>query len=151
MSQVNRNALGEMMARVVFVIAIALAVVLLLVAMNGCRTIEVTKEVPVVTEKVTERNHLEVVRDTLMMRDSIYHYVMGDTVIIERWHRIVNINKTVVGDTIRDTIPQVVTVTRTEVKEVNFLHWWQKALMWVGVAGIGAGVLLVVRWRKRAA
>lgn len=132
MSQVNKNALGEMVARVVFVIALVVAVALLLAIMNGCKTVEVTKEVPVVAEKVTERNHVDIVRDTLYHRDSVYHYVKGDTVIIERWHRTININKTVVGDTIRDTIPQVVTVTRTEVKEVNFLHWWQKALMWIG-------------------
>ena len=126
----------------VLVVAIVL---LLLTVMCGCRTIEVTKEVPVVTEKVTERNHIDIVRDTLMMRDSIYHYVQGDTVIIERWHHTVNVNKTVVADTIRDTIPQVVTVTRTEVKEVNRLHWWQSALMWIGgiaVLAAGAGLLL---------
>lgn len=132
MSQVNKNALGEMTARVVFAIALVAAVALLLALMSGCKTVEVTKEVPVVTEKVTERNHVDIVRDTLYHRDSVYHYVKGDTVIIERWHRTININKTVVGDTIRDTIPQVVTVTRTEVKEVNFLHWWQKVLMWIG-------------------
>jgi len=145
MSQVNRNALGEMTARVVFRLVLIAAGILLLVAMNGCRTIEVTKEVPVVTEKVTERNHIDIVRDTLMMRDSIYHYVQGDTVIIERWHHTVNVNKTVVADTIRDTIPQVVTVTRTEVKEVNRLHWWQSALMWIGGIAVivaGAGLLL---------
>ena len=76
-----------------------LASVLLVFAMVGCRTIELTKEVPVVTERVTERNHLEVVRDTLYHRDSIYHYVQGDTVVIERWHHTIDINRTVVGAT----------------------------------------------------
>lgn len=132
MRQVNKNAIGEMAARIVFAIALVAAVALLLAIMNGCKTVEVTKEVPVVTERVSERSHIDIVRDTLMTRDSIYHYVQGDTVIIERWHRTININNTVVGDTIHDTIPQVVTVTRTEVKEVNFMHWWQKALMWIG-------------------
>ena len=145
MSQINRGAVGEMVGRGGCAVLVVAIVLLLLTVMCGCRTIEVTKEVPVVTEKVTERNHIDIVRDTLMMRDSIYHYVQGDTVIIERWHHTVNVNKTVVADTIRDTIPQVVTVTRTEVKEVNRLHWWQSALMWIGgiaVLAAGAGLLL---------
>ena len=125
-----------------------LASVLLVFAMVGCRTIELTKEVPVVTERVTERNHLEVVRDTLYHRDSIYHYVQGDTVVIERWHHTIDINRTVVGDTIRDTIPQVVTVTRTELKEVNRLYWWQKALMSAGgIALLAAGCRALLRRR----
>lgn len=151
MAYINKDAMGEAVGRIGCLAVVIAIAALMVVAMGGCRTIEVTREVPVITEHTTEHHHTDIVRDTLMMRDSIYHYVMGDTVIIERWHRIVNINKTVVGDTIRDTIPQVVTVTRTEVKEVNRLHWWQKALMWAGVAGIGAGVLLMVCWRKRAA
>lgn len=145
MSQINRGAVGEMVGRGGCAVLVVAIVLLLLTVMCGCRTTEVTKEVPVVTEKVTERNHIDIVRDTLMMRDSIYHYVQGDTVIIERWHHTVNVNKTVVADTIRDTIPQVVTVTRTEVKEVNRLHWWQSALMWIGgiaVLAAGAGLLL---------
>lgn len=121
------------------------AMLLLLFAMVGCKTVEVTKEVPVVAEHTTVQHHTDIVRDTLMMRDSIYHYVMGDTVIIERWHHTVNVNKVVVADTIRDTIPKVVTVTRTEVKEVNRLHWWQQALMWAGGILLASGLLWLGR------
>lgn len=149
MSQINRGTVGEMVGRGGCAVLVAAIVLLLLTVMCGCRTIEVTKEVPVVTEKVTERNHIDIVRDTLMMRDSIYHYVQGDTVIIERWHHTVNVNKTVVADTIRDTIPQVVTVTRTEMKEVNRLYWWQKALMFIGLAGLAAGIGWLLRQRSR--
>ena len=30
-------------------------------------------------------------------------------------------------------------------KEVNILHWWQKALMWIGGIAIVAGILLITR------
>lgn len=122
---------------------IAVLLMLLLGLCSGCKTTEVIREVPVVTEHTTEHHSVDIVRDTVMMRDSVYHYVQGDTVIIERWHQAVNINKVIVADTIRDTIPRIVTVKETEIKEVNRLHWWQQALMWAGgillVAG-GAGI-----------
>lgn len=113
------------------IVAITLAVVMML--LSGCKTVEVTKEVPVITEHTTVQHHTDIVRDTLYHRDSIYHYVQGDTVIIEKWHHTVNVNKVVVADTIRDTIPKIVTVTQTEVRKVEkSLHWWQNALMWLG-------------------
>jgi hypothetical protein len=70
------------------------------------------------------------------MRDSVYHYVQGDTVRIERWHHVANVSNMIVADTIRDTIPRIVTVKETVVQEVNRLHWWQKALMTAGIIGI---------------
>jgi hypothetical protein len=110
---------------------------MLLLCLCGCKTTETIREVPVITEHTTVQHHTDIVRDTLYQRDSVYHYVMGDTVIIERWHHTVKVNKVAVTDTVRDTIPKVVSVTRTEIKEVTRLHWWQHALMWIG------GVLLV--------
>ena len=100
---------------------------------SGCKSVEVVKEVPVVTEHRTVEHRLDVVRDTLMMRDSVYHYVMGDTVIIEKWHQTIKVDRVLVADTVRDTIPKVVTVTQTVTKSVEKpLHWWQKALMCLG-------------------
>ena len=52
-----------------------------------------------------------------------------------------------VADTIRDTIPKVITITRTEVKEVNVIHWWQKALMWAGAVAFVA--LFIIIFIKR--
>lgn len=145
MSDLNRNAISEMAARVVFTMALIAASILLAIAFSGCRTIEVTKEVPVITEHTTVQHHTDIVRDTLYQRDSVYHYVMGDTVIIERWHQAIKINKVAVSDTVRDTIPKVVLVTRTEIKEVNRLHWWQKVLMFAGIVCIAAGAGWLVR------
>lgn len=118
--------------------AVLAAVALVLIACS-CKTIEVVKEVPVVTEHTTVQHRTDIVRDTLVMRDSVYHYVQGDTVIIERWHNTQAVNRYIVADTVRDTIPQAVTVTKTEIKEVEKkLHWWQNALMWLG------GLLMVL-------
>lgn len=144
MSEINKNAVGELAARLGCGVLVIALVCLMLLTMCGCKTIEVTKEVPVITEHTTEHHHTDIVRDTLLMRDSVYHYVQGDTVIIERWHHTINVNKMVVADTIRDTIPKIVTVTRTEVKEVNHLYWWQNALMFIGGIGLVAGAGLLI-------
>jgi len=151
--QENENAaraiLGGGCLSMLIALAIALAIVMMSISLQSCKTIEVTKEVPVVTEKVTEHHHTDIVRDTLLMRDSIYHYVMGDTVIIERWHHTHDINKVYVTDTIRDTIPKVVTVTEVQTKEVNRLHWWQKVLMWIGGIMGAVGLLWIGTRLKR--
>lgn len=119
-------------------ILLGLLACLALSLLVGCSPRIVTQEVPVLVEHTTEHRSTDIVRDTLIMRDSVWHYVQGDTVRIERWHHVANVSKMIRTDTIRDTVPRVVTVTRTEVREVNRLRWWQRALMWAG------GVLLAV-------
>ena len=89
------------------------------------------------------QTHTDIVRDTLVWRDSVYHFVKGDTVIIEKWHHSLEVRKMVVADTIRDTIPKVVTATETRVREVNRMRWWQSALMWAGVVSLlGTGLFI---------
>ena len=145
----NNDSWHRLFRGIMFLLVLVLALLIMSITCSSCRTIEVTKEVPVITEHTSVQHHTDIIRDTLMMRDSIYHYVQGDTVIIERWHRTVNVNKIVVADTIRDTIPQVVTVSKTEIREVNKLHWWQKMLMWVGVIATIGGALTLYRYIKR--
>lgn len=110
---------------------------LLLIALTlcSCRTREVVREVPVVVEHTTEHVRTDVVRDTIHWRDSVYHLVMGDTVIIERWHTRERVELRATSDTVRDTVPVVTEVKVTEVKEVNVLRWWQTMLMWLGAIG----------------
>lgn len=145
----NNDSWHRLFRGIMFLLVLVLALLIMSITCSSCRTIEVTKEVPVITEHTSVQHHTDIIRDTLMMRDSIYHYVQGDTVIIERWHRTVNVNKIVVADTIRDTIPQVVTVSKTEIREVNKLRWWQKGLMWVGVIATIGGALTLYRYIKR--
>lgn len=117
----------------------------------GCKAHEVIVEKPVVVEHTTERHKVDIVRDTLVMRDSVYHWVKGDTVLIERWHHVAEVSKMTVADTVRDTVPRVVKVVRTELKEVNRVAAWQRMLMWLGGGGLVACALwLVLKIRKIA-
>ena len=110
--------------------------------LSGCSPRIVEIEKPVIVENTHTQHHTDIVRDTLVWRDSVYHYVKGDTVVIEKWHNTTRIERVGISDTLRDTIPRIVTVTETQVREVNVLRWWQKVLMWAGIVGI-VGVLVV--------
>ena len=123
-------------AKVVTAILIALTLCAIINLCSGCKAREITIEKPIIVEHTSESHKVDIVRDTLITRDSVYHYVNGDTIRIERWHYLQAVNNTLVADTIRDTIPKVVTVTKSEIKQVNVLHWWQKALMWVGALAL---------------
>ncbi len=124
---------------------------LFLLLLVGCKTIEVEK--PIVLEHTTTHHHTDIVRDTLLQRDSVYHYVQGDTTIIERWHTIKEVTKVAVTDTLHDTIPKVVKVT--EVKEVERqLTRWEKAKQDVGGMAIGVALvamLAAIVWGMRKA
>ena len=114
------------------VAATLLAIVLALVVcwlLSSCKTTEVVKEIPVVTEHTTIQHHTDIVRDTLLMRDSVFHYVKGDTVIIEKYHHIIDHNKMVITDTIHDTIPKVVEVTKTITKAERGFPWLEVGLL----------------------
>ena len=128
-----------------------MVILLLFAVVSSCKTRYITTEVPVVVEHTSVQHHTDIVRDTLLMRDSVWHYVQGDTTIIERWHHSVKVERVHVADTIRDTIPQVVTQRIAEVREVNVLRWWQSALMWLGMAAmLLVGIWLAwLAWRVR--
>ena len=134
--------------RVLVAIVLGMVVCWLL---GGCSPRIVEVEKPVVVEQTHTQTHTDIVRDTLIWRDSVYHYVQGDTTIIERWHHVANVSKMIVTDTIRDTIPKVVTVTRTERVEVaRKASLIERALMWAGGIGIAVTALLVAaRIRQR--
>ena len=97
-------------------------------------------EVPVVVtqEHTIESVKIDHIRDTLIQRDSIYHYIKGDTTIIERWHHTQGQSIITRVDTLHiyDSVPYPVTTTQikevTKVEEVNVLRWWQKLLMGIG-------------------
>ena len=133
MKQDIKNVLRVLLAIVLGMLICAL--------IGGCSPRVVEVERPVIVEQTHTQTHTDIVRDTLIWRDSVYHYVQGDTVRIERWHHSIAVNKVMVADTIRDTIPRIVTVKETVVQEVNRLHWWQKALMTAGIIGIIAMLL----------
>lgn len=134
----TRKALANV-GKVLLAICIGLWVCWLL---SGCSPKVIEVEKPVIVENTHTQHHTDIVRDTLVWRDSIYHFVKGDTVVIEKWHHTVRIERVGISDTLRDTIPRIVTVTETRIVEKNVLRWWQKVLMWAGIVGI-VGVLVV--------
>ena len=131
------------MKRLIYIFALLL--------LTGCKTRYITQEVPVIVEHTTTQHHTDIVRDTLMMRDSVFHFIQGDTTIIEKWHTIYKVEKVAVADTIRDSIPVVTEVTKTEIKEVNKLKWWQSALCGFGaLSAIVIGIFTAYKlWRIR--
>ena len=124
----------------------------LLISLCGCKAQKVVErvEVPVVVtqEHTIESVKVDHVRDTLIQRDSIYHYIKGDTVLIERWHYLQGSTKAVRVDTLIKVdsvqVPVVTTkvVTKTEQVEKP-LHLWQRALMLMGGLALIAGALWV--------
>ena len=100
--------------------------------------------VPIVQEHIVESVKLDHVRDTLIQRDSIFHYVKGDTVLIEKWHylqgstNVVRVDTLLKTDSVQVPVEVVREKTVTQIQEVEKpLHWWQKLLMWLGVALLG--------------
>lgn len=140
-------ALGCMSLFGTFFLAIVLCL-LLSWLLCGCKSGKVVTErieVPVVVtqERHTESVKIDYVRDTLIQRDSVYHYIKGDTTIIEKWHYMTNNNVVSRVDTlIKIDSVQVPVVTEkiiTNTQEVEKpLKWWQKVLMICG------GILLIV-------
>lgn len=142
----NQKNIGDAWVAILTIIG-ALLICLCITLLTGCKTRYITQEIPVVLhdrDSIVSVQHIHT-HDTLMVRDSIFTIVKGDTVLIERWHNLQAINHVARVDTVyKDReVEKPVTVTTTEIKEVNRLKWWQKALMWLGgialiVVGCGA-------------
>lgn len=136
-----------------------LACLLLSLMLSGCKAGKVVTErveVPVVVtqEHTIESVKIDHIRDTLIQRDSVYHYIKGDTVLIERWHYLQGTTQATKVDTLHvyDSVPYPVTVTKetTQIKEVNALRWWQKLFIAIGgVAIIAILLTMVYKLRKR--
>lgn len=129
----------------------------LLCGCHGTKTITERVEVPVVVtqEHTIESVRIDHVRDTLVQRDSIYHFVQGDTVRIERWHYLQGTTNVVRVDTVHvtDSVQVPVVTTQTIEREVEVprtLSWAQKTLMiFGGVSMIAVLLLIAYKTRKR--
>ena len=123
---------------------------ILLCGCHGTKTITKRVEVPVVVtqEHTIESVRIDHVRDTLVQRDSIYHYVQGDTVRIERWHYLQGTTNVVRVDTVHvtDSVQVPVVTTQTIERQVEVprpLSWAQKTLMIFGGVSMIAVLLLI--------
>lgn len=117
------------------ILSLILVICILLTFLTGCKTRYITQEIPVPFEvNHTEYvNHETIKHDTLVMRDSVYHYVSGDSVIIQKWNTIYKANIMWQHDTIMktDSIPFPVEVKKPYPVPVE-LTAWQKTKMDVG-------------------
>ena len=93
--------------------------------MSSCKTQYVEVEKPVIVEHTTVQHHTDIVRDTLMMRDSTSTLIKGDTTIIERWHHVYKVDKQVVTDTVRDSVPKIVEIEKPVLVEKKLSKWHQ--------------------------
>ena len=145
--------------------AIALLICFVITCLVGCKphkevvTEYVEHPVVVTQEHHTESVRVDIVRDTIQQRDSIYHYIKGDTVLIEKWHWLQGSTNAVRVDTLikRDSIEVPVEVVRektrtvTKIEEVEKpLKWWQRLLMGIGgLALIAVGIMTAYKIGKR--
>lgn len=119
-----------------------LAPIFLLLVCCSPRVVEIER--PVVVESVHTQHHTDIIHDTLIYRDSVYHFVAGDTCIIERYHHTERIERVGITDTLRDTIPRIVTKTVTQVREVSRLRWWHYLIF----SAITIGFIFIIIRRK---
>ena len=132
--------------------------IICLILLCGChatKTLTEIKDVPVVvTQKHTiDGMHIDSVRDTFVQRDSIYHYVQGDTVRIERWHYIQGTTNVVKVDTVHvtDSVQVPVITKQTIERQVEVqrpLSFVQNMLMVFGGVSMIA-VILLIAYKKR--
>ena len=144
-------------ASMCIVIAIIFSLVVLLLYLCACKTQYKVVEVPRVVTQTNVEHHTNIVRDTVLRRDSVIIIQRGDTVYHETWHHMRAINRTYITDIVRDTIPQITTVTKTEVREVEKkLTSWQRLKMRLGgwlfaavaVLLLGGGVYGILKIKK---
>lgn len=144
MSKDIDNATVKGCSELIVAFILSLVICFVITCCVGCKphkevvTEYVEQPVVVTQEHHTESVRVDIVRDTIHQRDSIYHYINGDTTIIERWHYYTNNNQQVRVDTLVkvDSVQVPVEVVRVKevakVEEVNRLKWWQRLLMSIG-------------------
>ena len=144
----KRNS-GDSWKMLVFLILTMLCI-LLFAIMTSCKTRYIVQDPVIVHERdsIVKVNTLQV-HDTLMMRDSVYHYVKGDTTIIERWHHLQAVNHIARVDTVVQVQEKEIPVPYPVVQEVQKpFKWYHSALMWLGGIALlmGGGWLF---WRLK--
>ena len=162
MSKDFDNATVKGCSELIVAFALGLLICFVLSMCAGCKAqkeLQIERvEVPIVVtqEHTIESVKIDHVRDTLIQRDSVYHYIKGDTMIIERWHHTQGQTTTTRVDTLHiyDSIPYPVETTHetivTKIQEVNVLRWWQKGLMvFGGIALVVLGLMTAYKIGKK--
>ena len=111
-----------------------LAIILLA---TSCKMREVFVPVP----EIRTEYKTKVQKDSIYLKDSVFIHQKGDTIYSEKFRTKYVLKH--VSDTLlkNDTITKL--ITNTEIKEINILKWWQKSLIWIGVASIIIFLIIV--------
>lgn len=116
----NFDAIGCALGCSITTIVAIIVVIFVFLCVSSCKTRYITQEIPVLVEHTSERAKVEIVRDTLRQRDSVFIYQQGDSLRVEKYYHTDNHTNTIYRDSIvHDTIPKVVTTTRIERVEVE--------------------------------
>lgn len=139
------------------------AVFCLLLSLCSCKTQRVVERVevpvPIVQEHTIESVKIDHVRDTLIQRDSVFYYINGDTVHIEKWHylqgrtNVVRVDTLIKTDSVEVPVEVVREVVKTEQVEKP-LTWWQRTRMVLGgislaILGLGAAYGILRLYGKK--
>ena len=114
--------------------------------LSSCKVLKKTVEVPVYIHDTTYT--AKEVHDSTYVDRWHTIEVKGDTVYVRDSH--MSVTYRTITDTAYKYIEKPVTVTVEQIKEVaKPLSWWQKALMWSGVAALVVllAVLLAKFWQ----
>ena len=155
-SKAEDNATIKGCSELIVAFVIGMIICFVISVAHGCKpqkevTTEYVEQPVIVTqEHHTENVRVDIIRDTIKMRDSVvyrdsvYHYIKGDTTIIERWHYVTNnhhydgnnvvtrVDTLVKVDSIQVPVEMVREKEVTKIQEVNILKWWQKLLIGIG-------------------
>ena len=130
---------------------IAIFLLVCLCAMCGCtKTVYLPSESRAVSVDTLIQTRW--LTDYRVERDSVFVLVKGDSVLIRdtKWRtREVEKHDTVYfakRDTV--TVREPYPVEKT-VEVAKSLAWWQKTLMWIGIASLAITVFLAIRWYKK--
>lgn len=115
-----------------------LVILITLMACGSTKIVE--KEVPIETVRTEYINTLKI--DSVFVHDSVDRFVKGDTVNIYKYKYIYKYlyNTDTICKT--DSIEKPVYVTKTEIKEVNKIKWYQSFLIYLGI-----GCILVLLYK----
>lgn len=125
-------------------IAMALVFCLMITLCSGCKTKYIVTDPVIVHERdsIYKVNTLQV-HDTLIYRDSVFHMVKGDTVLIEKWHYLQNANHVAIVDTVyRDNEKEIPVPYPKPYPVEKELSWWEKLCINVGEIAMIAILLI---------
>lgn len=122
-----------------------IGLLLICIILVSCKTTTQVKEVPVETVKIEYQDRT--IQDSIYFRDSILIVQKGDTIYntqVKYRYKYKNRIDTIIKI---DTIPNIITVTNTEVQ--NKLYNWQKVLIGIGFIAALLSISYIVKYLRK--